>query len=97
MTNFDKGEGGGLKRADLIGTLDVQIRYNVSSLFATGCSTFLDFTYSCFGKGCQKKFTRQSQKVLWVVLSALLSKEIGKNGTRGHGHMFASAGGKQQK
>ena len=28
--------GGGLKREGLIGTLDVQIRYNVSSLFATG-------------------------------------------------------------
>ena len=39
MTNFEKGGGGGgLKREDLIGTLDVQIRYNVSSLFATGCS-----------------------------------------------------------
>ena len=36
MTNFEKG-GGDLKREDLIGTLDVQIRYNVSSLFATGC------------------------------------------------------------
>ena len=35
-----KGEGGGgLKCEGLIGTLDVdvQIRYNVSSLFATGC------------------------------------------------------------
>ena len=31
-------ERGGLKREDLIGTLDVQIRYNVSSLFASGCS-----------------------------------------------------------
>ena len=30
---------GGLKREDLIGTLDVHIRYNVSSLFATGCTT----------------------------------------------------------
>ena len=33
-----EGGGGGLKREGLIGTLDVQIRYNVSSLFATGCS-----------------------------------------------------------
>ena len=33
---------------------------------------------------------------LWVVLS-LLFKEISKNGTRGHGCMFASAKGKQQK
>ena len=33
-----EGRGRGLKRVDLISTLDVQIRYNVSSLFATGCS-----------------------------------------------------------
>ena len=32
-----------------------------------------------------------------VVLSSLFSKEIWKNGTRGHGRMFASAKGKQQK
>ena len=32
--------------------------------------------YSCFEKGCRKKCTRQSLKVLWVVLSALFSKEI---------------------
>ena len=32
--------------------------------------------YSCFEKGCWKKCTRQSRKVLWVVLSALFSKEI---------------------
>ena len=53
--------------------------------------------YSCFEKGSRKKCTRQSRKVLWVVLSALFSKEIWKNGTRGHRHMFASANGKQQK
>ena len=53
--------------------------------------------YSYFEKGCRKKCTRQSRKVLWVVLSALLFKEIWKNGTGGHGHMFASAKGKQQK
>ena len=53
--------------------------------------------YSYFEKGCRKKCTRQSPRVLWVVLSALSFKEIGKNGTRGHGHMFASAKGKQQK
>ena len=53
--------------------------------------------YSCFEKGCRKKCTRQSRKVLWVVLSALFSKEIWKNATRGHGHMLASANGKQQK
>ena len=32
--------------------------------------------YSCFEKGCRKKGTRQSRKVLWVVLSSLFSKEI---------------------
>ena len=32
--------------------------------------------YSCFEKGCRKKCTRQSRKVLWVVLSALFFKEI---------------------
>ena len=54
--------------------------------------------YSYFKKG-RKKCTRQSQsrKVLWVVLSSLFFKEIWKNGTRGHGRMFARAKGKQQK
>ena len=63
-------------------------------------SGHLDLTlgqYSYFEKGCRKKCTRQFRKVLWVVLSALFFKEIWKNGTRGHGHMFASAKGKQQK
>ena len=46
---------------------------------------------------CRKKCTRQSRKVLWVVLSSLSFKEIWKNVTRGHGRMFASARGKQQK
>ena len=45
----------------------------------------------------RKKGTRQSRKVLWVVFSSLYLKEISKNGTRGHGRMFASASGKQQK
>ena len=31
--------------------------------------------YSYFEKGCQRKCTRQSRKVLWVVLSSLLFKE----------------------
>ena len=53
--------------------------------------------YSYFEKGCRKKCMWQSRKVLWVVLSALFFKEIWKNGTGGHGHMFASAKGKQQK
>ena len=40
---------------------------------------------------------RQSREVLWVVFSSLFFKEISKNGRRGHGSMFASAKGKQQK
>ena len=32
--------------------------------------------YSCFEKGCRKKSTRQTRKVLWVVLSSLFFKEI---------------------
>ena len=32
--------------------------------------------YSCFEKGCRKKCTCQSRKVLWVVLSSLFFKEI---------------------
>ena len=61
------------------------------------------FSYCCtcgiqlFEKGCRKECTRQSRKVLWVVLSSLFFKEIWKNGTRGHGCMFARAKGKQQK
>ena len=53
--------------------------------------------HTYFEKGCQEKCTWQSRKVLWVVLSSLFFKEIWKNGTRGHGRMFASAKGKQQK
>ena len=53
--------------------------------------------YSYFKKGCRKKCTRQSRKVLWVILSSLFFKEISKNGRRGHGRMFASAKGKKQK
>ena len=53
--------------------------------------------YSYFEKGCQKKCTQQSVKVLWVVLSSLFFKYIYKNGMRGHGIVFAIAKGKQQK
>ena len=53
--------------------------------------------YSYFKKGCQKKCMWQSRKVLWVVLSSLFFKYICKNGTRGHGIMFAITKGKQQK
>ena len=38
-----------------------------------------DFVYSYFEKGCRKKFTRQSRKALWVVLSSLFFREIWKN------------------
>ena len=53
--------------------------------------------YSYFEKGWRKKCTRQSRKVLWMVLSSPFFKEIWKNCTGGHGHMFASAKGKQPK
>ena len=52
--------------------------------------------YSHCEKG-RKKCTRQFRKLLWMILSSLFFKEIWKNGTRGHGRMFASAKGKQQK
>ena len=67
--------------------------------FAKILETFISFPpsgiYSYFEKGCRKKCTRQTRKVLWVVLSSLLFKEIWKNGTRGHGRMFARAKGKR--
>ena len=44
--------------------------------------------YSYFEKGCRKKCTQQSRKLLWVALRALFFKEIWKNGTGGHGHML---------
>ena len=47
---------------------------------------FTDKLYSVnsyFEKGCRKKCTRQSRKVLGVVLSSLFFKEIWRNGTRG--------------
>ena len=69
----------------------------VNMLTWQSSANMLTYIYSCFEKGCRKKRTRQSQKVLWVVLSALFSKEFWKNGTRGHGHTFASANRKQQK
>ena len=52
--------------------------------------------YSYFEKG-RKKCMRHSRRALWVVLSALFFKEIGKKGTGGHGQVFTSAKGKQQK
>ena len=53
--------------------------------------------YSYFEKGCRKKGTRQSRKVLWMVFCSLFFKELSKNGTRGHERVFANAKGKQQK
>ena len=50
-----------------------------------------------FEKGCRKKWTRQSRKVLWVVLNSLFFKGVWKNDTRGHGRMFANGKRKQQK
>ena len=55
------------------------------------------FVYSYFEKGCRKKCTPPSLKVLWVVFSSLFFKEIWKNGTSGRGYMSASAKGKQYK
>ena len=52
--------------------------------------------YSYFEKGCRMKCTRQTRKVLWVVLSSLFFKEIWINGTRGQRRMFVNAKEKQQ-
>ena len=57
----------------------------VTWLWATKGLVLFITPYSCFEEGCRKKWTRQSRKVLWVVLSSLFFKEIWKNGTRGHG------------
>ena len=43
--------------------------------------------YSQYEKGCRKKCTRQSGKVLWVVFSSMFFKEVSKNGKRGHGRI----------
>ena len=59
------------------------------------CIQLIYNLYSYFEKG-RKKCIRHSRRVLWVVLSALFVKEIGKKGTGGHGQVFTSAKGKQQ-
>ena len=51
----------------------------------------LPVAYSYFEKGCRKKCTWQSWKVLWVAFNSLFIKEFWENDTRGHGHMFTSA------
>ena len=66
-------------------------------ILENSCCIIYVNVYSYFEKGCRKKCTRQSLKVLWVVLSLLFFKEIWKNVTRGHGCMFARNKGKQQK
>ena len=38
--------------------------------------TFWERVYSYFEKGCQKKGTRQSRKVLWVLLIFMFFKDI---------------------
>ena len=65
-----------------------------SEILASKC---LKFEYSYFDKGWRKKCTRQCRKVLWVIPSSQFFNKIWKNGTRGHGQMFASTKGKQQK
>ena len=47
---------------------------------------FYVFLYSYFENGCRKTWTRQSRKVLWVVLRSLFFTEILKkwHETRGH-------------
>jgi len=53
--------------------------------------------YSYVEKGCRKKCTWQSRKVLWMVLNASFFKEVWKNDTRRHGRTFASAKRKATK
>ena len=70
---------------------------NKPTLLTDTTSNLIVLIYSYFEKGCRKKCTRQSRKVLRVVLSSLFFKGILTNDTRGHEHMFATAKGKQQK
>ena len=60
-------------------------------------TVYIGSRYSCFEKGCREKCTRQSLKALCVVLSSLFEKKFEGIGTKGHGNVFASAKGKQQK
>ena len=57
------------------------IKYRVICLISlrsvfTAIKCISTLSYSYFEKGCRKRCTRQSQKVLWVVLSSLFFKEI---------------------
>ena len=53
--------------------------------------------YSHFEKRCRKKYTRQSRKILWVVLRSLFFIEILKEWQERPWTMFPSAKAKQQK
>ena len=61
--------------------LELQLYSHIGNLELAGNKLKL---YSYFEKGCRKKYTRQSWKALWVVLSSLFFREIWKNGTKGH-------------
>ena len=50
-----------------------------------------------FGETFSVRCTRQSRKVMWVVLNSLFFRELCKNEKRGHGGMFPGAKEKQQK
>ena len=58
---------------------------------------FYVFLYSYFENGCRKTWTRQSRKVLWVVLRSLFFIEILKEWHERPWTMFPSAKAKQQK
>ena len=75
----------------------IHLKYNYIFTYVHLIYNLYTAVYSYFEKGCRKKCTRRSRRALWVVLSALFFKEIGKKGTEGHGQVFTSAKGKQQK
>ena len=54
------------------------------------------FWFYCSWKKIER-MVREAMEMCLRVLSSLFFKEIWKNGTRGHGHVFVSAKGKQQK
>ena len=53
-----------------------ELRGDKSRLGIISSPPLASIVYSYFEKGCRKKCTRQSRKVLWVVLSALFLKDI---------------------
>ena len=66
--------------------------------FVSVCMVWFKKSYKAVSRKVVRKSARNNPKRYceWFK-SALFSKEILKNGTRGHRHMFASANGKQQK